>query len=102
MGSNVELGGLRRWQVRRVTVTSTAAVRLDSTSPLAGRNGIEIAASTGNSALAYISPASSVSASTGRALSKLSSPVYLGISTRAEVWAKAASGSQVLFITEVG
>jgi hypothetical protein len=28
--------------------------------------------------------------------------VYLGISTRAEVWAKAASGSQVLFITEVG
>lgn len=101
MGSNVELGGLTGWKTRQITLTSTAATQLDST-PLAGRNGLEIAPSTANTARVFISPSSSVSATTGRGVGKVSGPVYLALSTRGKVWGKAASGSQVVFVTEIG
>lgn len=101
MGSNVQLGGLDEWKVRQVTVTSTGAVRLDTT-PLAGRNGVEVAPSTSNTARCFISPSSGVTASTGRGVGKAGGAVYLALSTRAKLWSKAASGSQVLYVTEIG
>lgn len=101
MGSNVELGGLSYLTVRHVTVTSTGPVRLD-TVPLAGRNGLEILASTGNTGVLFVAASSSVTSTSGRPVSENTGPVYFGLSTRAQVWCVAGSGSQSAVVSEIG